>query len=416
MKTINYWKRKEKTCKEASDYDEDKILIEIAACHPSKGTIPNPEFASRLDKAITLYHELKEQGKQVILYVPGSLHAVDTKKDGSGREWLSDTLPLAEIGKRYLVKKGIPEQDIRADESNRKFKKDGVYNSGDECFVATQIANEENCGRLMSLVSSVQIDRKALFYTEFGRHPEICSVPPPAQNPGHNYVGEIFFSLYMTYFEDHNWQNPRKIMSPQTRSERNPDFFPLTRGQRRILSKRLQLSRFASLQKQNWLEKYTKARENMLNTEADSIFIDIQKTEPAYLQQLEELLQEHQGKEIYIKSDDKKLSEIIPSSETLHISDQTPVNIQEFGKALCICSSPEAFKKAIDYIQNGIFPITYGIASQEDRYIDGIQSVFRTVLSDPHISLDDLKRGGPKKGPKRKNSFTRQRLPKIRFR
>ena len=190
-------------------------MIEIAANHPLFDGKPSKEFEKRLLKGIALYHEELEKGNQVIIYVPGSVHSV--KK---GDEWVTDKTSLSTAGKTFLLEHGIPEECIRADESNLKYKSDGVYNSGDECLVAKLIADDEEVSRIISVVSPVQIDRKALFYLRYGYNPEIYGVG--LKNTAHNYPGEAFWSLYITYYIDHTWQE--SFLAAKTREERNRNF------------------------------------------------------------------------------------------------------------------------------------------------------------------------------------------------
>lgn len=142
------------------------VLIEIAAQHPlnADGT-PGKEFECRLNKGIELYNKEKEKGNIPLIYVPGSQHM---DKD------TVDINSLSTAGKNYLLKNGMPEEDIRGDDANKEYKgEDGVYNSGDECYVAACIAKKEKIERIISVVSPVQILRKVLFYLNYGVFPEM---------------------------------------------------------------------------------------------------------------------------------------------------------------------------------------------------------------------------------------------------
>ena len=120
----------------------NNVLIEVAAIHPLVDGQPGIEFKEHLEQAIELYNIEKNKQNNPIIYIPGSLHYVidqETKKPQV------DNCPLSEAGKTFLIERGIPEESIRANIINLDIKgEDGVYNSGDECYVATQIAKNEN--------------------------------------------------------------------------------------------------------------------------------------------------------------------------------------------------------------------------------------------------------------------------------
>jgi hypothetical protein len=146
---INQWKEKEIEAKFKTQGRKNlykKILIEVAAQHPLKeGKFPEEEYAKRLDIACELIDE------DTYIYLPGSLH-------------ISDEMPLSEAGKEYLLKKGVPEDRIITTE-------DEVYNSTDECKVASRILLENEFAELICICSPAQLMRKALSYISFGVYP-----------------------------------------------------------------------------------------------------------------------------------------------------------------------------------------------------------------------------------------------------
>lgn len=146
---INQWKEKEMEAKYKSKGRKNlykKILIEVAAQHPlKKGKFPGEEYAKRLDIAYELMSE------DVCIYLPGSLH-------------IPDEIPLSEAGKEYLLKLGIPEDKIITTD-------DEVYNSTDECKVASRILIENEFAELICICSPAQLMRKALSYISFGVYP-----------------------------------------------------------------------------------------------------------------------------------------------------------------------------------------------------------------------------------------------------
>lgn len=146
---INQWKEKEMEAKYKSKGRKNlykKILIEVAAQHPlMEGKFPGEEYAKRLDIACEL------MGEYVYIYLPGSLH-------------IPDEMPLSEAGKEYLLQKGVSEDRIITTE-------DEVYNSTDECKVASRILVENEFAELICICSPAQLMRKALSYISFGVYP-----------------------------------------------------------------------------------------------------------------------------------------------------------------------------------------------------------------------------------------------------
>ena len=146
---IDQWKEKEMEAKCKSKGRKNlykKVLIEVAAQHPlKKSKFPGEEYAKRLDISCEL------MGEDVYIYLPGSLH-------------VPDEISLSEAGKEYLLKKGVPEDRIITTE-------DEVYNSTDECKVASRILLENEFAELICICSPAQLMRKALSYISFGVYP-----------------------------------------------------------------------------------------------------------------------------------------------------------------------------------------------------------------------------------------------------
>lgn len=169
------------------------LLIEVAAQHPlDEGKYPNEEFSKRLDKAIELYNRLNQSGESVYIYVPGSIHKNNE---------VVDELSLSGAGKNYLVEKGISSAVIYSDEMNVKYKGDqGVYNSTDECYVATQIFEEMKFKQIYCVCSPAQLLRKAFSYIKFGTLPyfEVAN----AERLHHSYVDEYFKMIPLLLSDD----------------------------------------------------------------------------------------------------------------------------------------------------------------------------------------------------------------------
>lgn len=206
-----YWTNKrlqaQEFMKQRQDYS--KVLIEVAAQHPLvQGRYPNEEFQKRLDMAILLSQEIGSQ--EVWFYVPGSRHKYND---------ITDEISLSEAGKNYLLEHGIDENHIYADEANIKYKgEQGVYNSADECYVASCIMKDDYFGRLICVCSPYQAMRKSFYYMEFGIIPECYGVPAKAMF--HDPVSEYFGSLHHTVIEDHSWQDEKSEAAINSRKDR----------------------------------------------------------------------------------------------------------------------------------------------------------------------------------------------------
>jgi len=218
-----YWKEREQAA--ALNMRRRKrnknILIEVAAQHPLKdGLYPDEEFTARLDRAIELYKEKTAEGYGVKLYVPGSLHL-----DFDG---VPDEVSLSEAGTTYLKEMGIPEDRLFGNEMNNLYDgerhHEGVYNTADECFIASKIffTEEESFGLLYSVCSPNQLMRKNLFYMEFGIIPMIITVP--TANMFHNFLKELLGNVPYILSEDHNYQGKTSKEAIRTRRERLPDY------------------------------------------------------------------------------------------------------------------------------------------------------------------------------------------------
>lgn len=102
-----------------------------------------------------------------------------------------DKVSLSEAGKHFLIEQGISESNIFAEDMNHKYKGEiGVYNSTDECYVASKIFEDKNFGELHCVCSSGQMMRKALSYIRFGYVPYMHTVS--CDEMYHNYIDEVF--------------------------------------------------------------------------------------------------------------------------------------------------------------------------------------------------------------------------------
>lgn len=168
---IEQWKEKEIEAKFKTQGRKNlykKILIEVAAQHPLReGKFPGEEYAKRLDIACEL------MGEDVYIYLPGSLH-------------IPDKISLSEAGKEYLLKKGVQEDRIITTE-------DEVYNSTDECKIASRILLENEFAELICICSPAQLMRKALSYISFGVYPSFRIAS--CEELFHSYVEEAIRNI-----------------------------------------------------------------------------------------------------------------------------------------------------------------------------------------------------------------------------
>ena len=158
------------------------VLIEIAAQHPLiDKRYPNEEFKARLIKGIELYQSFNDSNLETKIYIPGSVH-------------FDYLVSLSEAGKQFLIKQGIPEKDIYGDAENIKYTKGrGVFNSTDECFVASEIFKSDAFKKLYCVCSPAQLERKALSYLRFGCLPKFVSVS--CDDMYHSFVDEAFIGI-----------------------------------------------------------------------------------------------------------------------------------------------------------------------------------------------------------------------------
>lgn len=190
------------------------VLIEVAAQHPlMKDGTPGNEFMKRLDCAMELYHKLVSDGNNVRIYVPGSLHQYNGH---------ADSLSLSAAGIAYLISKGINKEHLLGEEKNNYYKGDkGVYNSADECFVASKIFFDDRYKQVYCICSPNQLLRKQLFYMAFGVVPMMITVP--CNELMHDPIYEIFESIPQVIMHDHTWQDDNSEQGRRTRKERNPN-------------------------------------------------------------------------------------------------------------------------------------------------------------------------------------------------
>ena len=211
-----YWKDLYETAKSKTlsrEREGEEELIEVAAYHPLRPNgKPKQEFSKRLDRAVALYRQLQNEEKDVKIYVPGSIHCFKGK---------ADPCSLSEAGRKYLIAAGIPDADILGENENKYYKgEQGVYNTADECYVASRIFYDGDYRRLHCICSPNQLLRKKLFYIAFGVIPFYYTVS--TEDMAHNDIHEIFHTIPDIIAFDHTWQDANSIQGKRTRAERKP--------------------------------------------------------------------------------------------------------------------------------------------------------------------------------------------------
>ena len=198
------------------------LLIECASQHPLKpdGT-PGEEFQARLDRAIKIYKKYRDDGWQVNIYVPGSLHQIKNRQG----IYDVDLIPLCESGKQYLINNEVDAGDILGQEANERYKgKAGVYCSADECYVSSNLFLDGNYQRFIVICSPAQAMRKTLYYLLSKTLPIIYTEAPQTHcaTTFHNYAYEAIKSIpeIIASMDDMQGENCCKAIA--IREDRDP--------------------------------------------------------------------------------------------------------------------------------------------------------------------------------------------------
>ena len=170
--------------------EQRRVLIECAAQHPLvEGLYPGEEFSERLNKTIELYFEKKALGEDVKIYLPGSQHLIYMQENGE-KVLHADKISLSLSGANYLIEHGVSAEDIYSDEINRQIAgDDGVYNTGDETYVASEIFKRGKFNDLISVCSPGQLYRALNFFATHGVLPTVYTAP--TEKSYHNVINEL---------------------------------------------------------------------------------------------------------------------------------------------------------------------------------------------------------------------------------
>lgn len=231
-----YWYEKQEQARKTMRLHQrnSAVLIECASKVLVNGLHPDFELCARLDRSIELYHKLSSSNTKVHIYVPGSLHK-ELVSDCSTCStitsvpvYVADKCTLSTAGRCYLVERGVPDEDILGDQENELYKGDeGVLNSADECFVASNIFHKGTIIKgkrydyreLHCVCSPIQVTRKWFYYLEFGLIPLIHSVPL-AESDVMDIVTEQLRGTENVIYNDHNAQSHDSEVWINSRKER----------------------------------------------------------------------------------------------------------------------------------------------------------------------------------------------------
>ena len=135
-----------------------------------------------------------------------------------------DKVSLSEAGQKYLMgNKQVSPEDIYGEDQNEKYRgTDGVYNSADECFVASQIWKDEGFSELFCICSPMQSMRKTAHYIAFGVFPSVFTCPSPELF--HDYVYEMLTGLPHVLYEDPYLDPKESKLAREHRMNRKPGF------------------------------------------------------------------------------------------------------------------------------------------------------------------------------------------------
>lgn len=188
-------------------------LIEIATQHPLvNGKEPNEEFIGRLELGRELFEREQARGQYVDICLCSSRH---------GHEGVEDEISLSDAGINYLLSRGLPKECLHGMELVDKYKGEaGSFGSADECFVAASYFQDKPFGKLLAVMSPVQVFRKVLHYVEFGVLPLVFTAP--AAEMYHEWIGEIFESVPRVLLTDPDLQSPSSKYAERVRRGRDP--------------------------------------------------------------------------------------------------------------------------------------------------------------------------------------------------
>lgn len=186
-----------------------KMLLVPAALHPLRdGVFPGNQFGLHLALAKQRADELIDQGVGVEIYVPGSRHRVGD---------VADDISLSQAGAEFLGELGVHEDAVvRGEELSDYYKGEaGVYNSGDEAFVAAAyFKDNEAFGGMEVICSPDQAERWQLMAVANG------VLPQQTVAGGVNSATDLMTSY--TYRIDPTWQHARSPMGALSRRLRVP--------------------------------------------------------------------------------------------------------------------------------------------------------------------------------------------------
>jgi hypothetical protein len=208
------WEEKYKAAKKltAERSSLKSALIEVSTFHLIDGEKPDHEFIAILNSAAQLYFQKKQELSRVQIILSAGIY----KEKGKVTK-----ISPAEAAIRFLIKIGVPREDIIGEEAREEYLKDeGVYSTADESFVAAEYYLNHQIGELYSITDPAQLLRKALHYIWFGVYPLMYATP--VKESHHNYIREIYRNIPNVRDMDPTGQDKNTFYYKYTRRERKP--------------------------------------------------------------------------------------------------------------------------------------------------------------------------------------------------
>ena len=219
------------------------------------------------------------------------------------------------------------------------------------------------------------------------------------ENTYHNYPGEAFWSLYITYFIDHTWQD--SFLAVKTRQERDVNY-KITREIQELIDAGINIPDIVKERKEEMLEFYKITQKNLQEKSSNPgivIGIEINENDDNQIKykKIEEVLKlckqyETQEKniKIYIQGySDANVLEILRkklenkiSIEMVNTFENELKKYQEnnASKWFHITDSPRVMNEAMISIQKGALPIMFSIPNDNISYIDQIEELYSNIL------------------------------------
>ena len=200
---------------------------------------------------------------------------------------------------------------------------------------------------------------------------------------------------------DQDWQTG--FISHLTRKERDIDYNDKTKEYKDIIDEliqngRKQITKNVLKQKEQWMNLYNIANENMNNTinTKHNILIDLIRTEgksELEISRIKQIINNNSEAEITVlvkyEDDINDLLEISDKYSNLKIIKLNSNDIKQissifkqgdYKKLFGMYPSSISMKQAVEYIRNGVIPIVSSLPDNNPNYVDNISQLFDEVF------------------------------------